>query len=318
MTGFLTAGIVRTALEVGLIYGLVALSLFISFSILNICDLSTDGCYTLGCAASAVVTIAGHPFLGIFAAMAAGVCSGFVTALLQTEFGVESILAGIIVNTGLYTINLAVMGFSSNVSIFGTDTMFSLWKGLSDAKAWTDWSTLILLLLVVGIGIFVIHWFLGTTLGLSIRATGDSPAMVRASSINPSFTITVGLCVSNAFTGLAGALIGQYNKTCDINLGTGMVTVALASLVIGESLSGKRGMMKRLIFVVLGSCLYRFVISIALRLNVPTEAFKLVSAVIVAIAIAAPRAKELISFRVKQREEIRLRQEMKRGGSRNV
>ncbi|MDY6308248.1 MAG: ABC transporter permease [Oribacterium sp.] len=318
MTGFLTAGIVRTALEVGLIYGLVALSLFISFSILNICDLSTDGCYTLGCAASAVVTIAGHPFLGIFAAMAAGVCSGFVTALLQTKFGVESILAGIIVNTGLYTINLAVMGFSSNVSIFGTDTMFSLWKGLSDAKAWTDWSTLILLLLVVGIGIFVIHWFLGTTLGLSIRATGDSPAMVRASSINPSFTITVGLCVSNAFTGLAGALIGQYNKTCDINLGTGMVTVALASLVIGESLSGKRGMMKRLIFVVLGSCLYRFVISIALRLNVPTEAFKLVSAVIVAIAIAAPRAKELISFRVKQREEIRLRQEMKRGGSRNV
>ena len=196
--------------------------------------------------------------------------------------------------------------------------MFSLWKGLSDAKAWTDWSTLILLLLVVGIGIFVIHWFLGTTLGLSIRATGDSPAMVRASSINPSFTITVGLCVSNAFTGLAGALIGQYNKTCDINLGTGMVTVALASLVIGESLSGKRGMMKRLIFVVLGSCLYRFVISIALRLNVPTEAFKLVSAVIVAIAIAAPRAKELISFRVRQREEIRLRQEMKRGGSRNV
>lgn len=318
MTGLLTAGIVRTALEVGLIYGLVALSLFISFSILNICDLSTDGCYTLGCAASAVVTIAGHPFLGIFAAMAAGVCSGFVTALLQTKFGVESILAGIIVNTGLYTINLAVMGFSSNVSIFGTDTMFSLWKGLSDAKAWTDWSTLILLLLVVGIGIFVIHWFLGTTLGLSIRATGDSPAMVRASSINPSFTITVGLCVSNAFTGLAGALIGQYNKTCDINLGTGMVTVALASLVIGESLSGKRGMMKRLIFVVLGSCLYRFVISIALRLNVPTEAFKLVSAVIVAIAIAAPRAKELISFRVKQREEIRLRQEMKRGGSRNV
>lgn len=291
MTGFLTAGIVRTALEVGLIYGLVALSLFISFSILNICDLSTDGCYTLGCAASAVVTIAGHPFLGIFAAMAAGVCSGFATALLQTKFGVESILAGIIVNTGLYTINLAVMGFSSNVSIFGTDTMFSLWKGLSDAKAWTDWSTLILLLLVVGIGIFVIHWFLGTTLGLSIRATGDSPAMVRASSINPSFTITVGLCVSNAFTGLAGALIGQYNKTCDINLGTGMVTVALASLVIGESLSGKRGMMKRLIFVVLGSCLYRFVISIALRLNVPTEAFKLVSAVIVAIAIAAPRAK---------------------------
>ena len=123
MTGFLTAGIIRTALEVGLVYSLVALSLFISYSILNICDLSTDGCYTLGCAVGAVVTIAGHPFLAIFAAMAAGICSGFVTAFLQTRLGVESILAGIIVNTGLYTVNLAVMGFSSNVSIFGTDTV---------------------------------------------------------------------------------------------------------------------------------------------------------------------------------------------------
>lgn len=300
MTGFLTAGIIRTALEVGLIYSLVALSLFISYSILNICDLSTDGCYTLGCAVGAIVTIAGHPILGLFLAMGAGILSGFITAFLQTRLGVESILAGIVVNTGLYTINLAVMGFSSNVSIFGTDTIFTLFKSLSGSAFWNDWSTLILLTLLILIVCLVIRWFLSTTLGLSIRATGDSPAMVRASSINPAFTITVGLCAANSLTGLAGSLIGQYNKTCDINLGTGMVTIALASLVIGETFATHKKMMFRIISVVFGSCLYRFIISLALRLNVPTEAFKLVSAVIVAIAIAAPRAKELLLFRKKQ------------------
>jgi len=313
LTGFLTAGIVRTALEVGLVYSLVALSLFISYSILNICDLSTDGCYTLGCAVGAMVTIAGHPFLAILAAMCAGVCSGYITALLQTRFGVESILAGIIVNTGLYTINLAVMGFSSNVSIFGTDTLFSLFKGLSDASFWKNWCNLILLTIIVLVVCFIIKWFLNTTLGLSIRATGDSPAMVRASSINPAFTITVGLCCSNALTGLAGCLIGQYNKTCDINLGTGMVTIALASLVIGETLCGRGKMIVRILGMVIGSCLYRFIISIALRLNVPTEAFKLVSAVIVAIAIAAPRAKQLIAFKHKQAVAMQERKAMKGG-----
>ena len=305
MGTFLTTQIIQTAVEVGLIYSLIALSLFISFSILDICDLSTDGCYTLGCAVGAIVTIAGHPFLAIPAAMAAGICSGFVTALLQTRFGVQSILAGIIVNTGLYTINLAVMGFSSNVSIFGRDTIFSLFKGLSQNPFWQSWSRLILLAVILLLVCLLINWFLSTRLGLSIRATGDSPAMVRASSINPAFTITVGLCFSNALTGLAGCLIGQYNKTCDINLGSGMVTIALASLIIGQTLCGRGPMIVRIFGVILGSVLYRFIISIALRLNVPTEAFKLVSAVIVAIAIAAPEARRLIAFQVKKRAAMR-------------
>lgn len=312
MTGFLTAGIIRTALEVGLIYSLVALSLFISFSILDICDLSTDGCYTLGCAAGAVVTIAGHPLLGILAAMAAGIGSGFLTALLQTRFGVASILAGIIVNTGLYTVNLAVMGFSSNLSIFGTDTIFSLFKGLNESAFWADWSTLLLLAALLLLVCAGLRWFLSTRLGLSIRATGDSPAMVRASSINPAFTITVGLCLSNALTGLAGALIGQYNKSADINLGTGMVTIALASLVIGETLFGRGRMSVRILSMVLGSCLYRFIMAIALRLRVPTESFKLVSALIVALAIAAPAAKRMLQAEYKKRKSI---MERKRGGS---
>lgn len=295
---FITPAILQTALEVGLIYSLVALSLYLSFSILNLCDLSTDGCYTLGCAVGAMVTIAGHPVLALFAAMAAGVCSGFVTAFLQTRLGVESILAGIIVNTGLYTINLMVMGLSSNVSIFGVDTVFSLMKGLSGSAFWITWHKLILIAGIVVVMCVAMGIFLHTRLGLSIRATGDNPAMVKSSSINPAFMITVGLCVANACTGLAGCLIGQYNKSCDINLGAGMVTIALASLVIGETLFGRRGSVKKgILGVLVGSCLYRLIVALALRMNVPTEAFKLVSAVIVAVAIAVPKLKEYVALK---------------------
>lgn len=210
---------------------------------------------------------------------------------MQTRLGVESILAGIISNTGLYTINLAVMGFSSNVSITGVDTVFSLFKGLVGGQ----WSRLILLALIAAVIVLVLIRFFGTSLGLSIRATGDSLDMVSASSINPKATITIGLCLANALTALSGCLIGEYNKFCDINLGTGMVTIALASLIIGEVFAGRRGSVgKRVVCVVLGSIVYRFIIALALRLNISAEYFKLVSAVIVAVAIAAPNMKDYV------------------------
>ena len=299
--------IVQTALDNGLIFGLVALSLFISFSILDICDLSTDGCYMLGAAVGVSVTIAGHPLLALPAAMLAGVCSGFVTATLQTLFKVPSILAGIIVNTGLYTVNLLVMSMKTSLNVVGTDTVFTLVRGISENEMWYDWSRSLFLILLVGLICVFLHWFLGTRLGLSIRATGDSIAMVRASSINPAFTITVGMCLSNSLTALAGCLYGQYNKNAEINMGTGMVTIALASLIIGQTLFGRVGMMKRILGVVAGSIIYRFIIALALRLNVPTQAFKLVSAVIVAIAIAAPAAKQLILEQQKKSAAIRKR-----------
>lgn len=296
MSSIFTLSILQSALELGCIYALVALALFISFSILNIADLSTDGCFTLGCAVGAMVTLAGHPFLALFAAMGAGVCSGFITAFLQTRMGVPSILAGIIVNTGLYTVNIAVMGFSSNVNLFACDTVFSLAKDKIAAPWYDSWYKLLIVLAIVLIIGILLSLFLNTRLGLSIRATGDNEHMVRASSINPLFMITVGLCVANALTALSGAILGQYQKSCDINLGTGMVTIALASLIIGETLVGKGSMFKKVAGVVLGSCLYRFIVALALRLNVPAEALKLVSAIIVAIAISFPYLKEKAVF----------------------
>ncbi len=292
MGSIITLSIVQSALELGFIYALVALALFVSFSILNIADLSTDGCFTLGCAVCATVTLAGHPVLGLVAAMAAGAVSGFITAFLQTRMGIQSILAGIIVNTGLYTVNIAVMGFASNMNLFACDTVFSWAK---EAIGGTWYKLIVAAVVVLLVGIFL-AWFLNTRLGLSIRATGDNPDMVRASSINTGLMITIGLCVANALTGLSGGLLAQYQKSCDINLGTGMVTIALASLIIGESILGRGGMPKRVLGVVLGSCLYRFVVAIAMRLNVPAECLKLVSALIVAFAIALPYLKKQAAF----------------------
>ncbi len=296
MSTIFSLSILQSALELGCIYALVALALFLSFSFLNIADLSTDGCFTLGCAVGAMVTLSGHPVLALFAAMGAGVCSGFVTAFLQTRMGVPSILAGIIVNTGLYTVNIAVMGFSSNVNLFACDTVFSLAKEKLPYGWYEDWYKLLITLAIVMVIGVILSLFLNTRLGLSIRATGDNEHMVRASSINPLFMITVGLCVANALTALSGAILGQYQKSCDINLGTGMVTIALASLIIGETLVGKGSMFKKITGVILGSCLYRFIVALALRLNVPAEALKLVSAVIVAIAISFPYLREKSAF----------------------
>ena len=290
-----TLSTAQTAMELGCIYALVALALFLSYSILNIADLSTDSCFTLGCAVCCQVTLLGHPILALFAAMLAGVLSGYITAFLQTRLGVESILAGIIVNTGLYTVNLAVMGFSSTLSIFRCDNIFSMAKSALGGVL-GSWYKLVVALVIVLAVAALLALFLKTRLGLSIRATGDSPDMIKASSVNPAFTITVGLCISGSLTALSGAVLAQYQKSCDINLGTGMVTIALASLIIGETLVGKGGMFRRALGAVIGSCLYRLFVAVALRLNVPAECMKLVSALIVAVAIASPALKRYAAF----------------------
>ncbi|MCI9469062.1 MAG: ABC transporter permease [Oscillospiraceae bacterium] len=310
MGSIITLGTMQTAVELGLIYSLVALALFLSYSMLNVCDLSTDGCFTLGCAVGATVMLAGHPFLAIFAAMGAGAISGFITAQLQTRFGIESILAGIIVNTGLYTINIFAMGNRAQVSVNSVETVFTKMKALLDGTPLADYHKLIVgLLFVMAVAILLVL-FLRTRLGLSVRATGDNVDMVRASSINPTRTITVGLCLANAITGMAGCLLTGLQKSCDINSNTGMVTIALASLIIGETLCrGKGGIGKRVVFVVIGSCLYRIIVGIAMRMNMPAVALKLVSAVIVAVAIAMPHMKQSVSNYRKNRAAMRITDE---------
>ena len=286
--------ITQTALELGFLYALVAMALFLSYRILDIADLTTDGCFVLGAAVSVTMAAAGHPILAIPAAMLAGACAGFITAFLQTRLGVPSILAGIVTNTGLYTINLMAMGWKSNQSLLGVDTIFTL---LRDAGIGGQFYELLLAAVVTVLAGVVLRLFLGTRLGLSIRATGDNRDMVRSSSVNPTFTVTVGLCIANALTALSGAMVGQYQKTVDINSGTGIVVIGLACLIIGETVLGRRSVTKGIIAVILGSVIYRFIYAVVFYTKiVPVECLKLLTAVIVGLAIAAPTLKKWIGF----------------------
>ena len=297
--------ITQTALELGFQYALVAMALFLSYRVLDIADLTTDGCFILGCAVSVSLTAAGHPFLAIPAAMLAGACAGFVTAFLQTKLGVPSILAGIVTNTGLYTVNLMAMGWKANQSLLRQDTIFTLFRDTGIGGSWNA------ILLSAGItvlaGVLLVA-FLGTRLGLSIRATGDNRDMVRASSINPTFTITIGLCIANALTGLSGAVVGQAQKTADINAGTGVVVIGLACLIIGETIVGRGAMFRGAIAVIVGSILYRFIYAIVLYTKVvPIDCLKLVTAIVVGLAIAAPTLKSWAAFQSRKRKALAAR-----------
>ncbi len=290
LTALLAVG--QTALELGLICSLTVLALFLSYSMLNVCDLSTDGCFTLGAAVGAVVAAAGHPLLSIPAAMLAGVASGFVTALLQTKLGIDSLLAGIIVNTGLYSVNVAVMSGSALVNLNKKDTIFTMVKDLLAGTPLAGQQNTVVAAAAVLLTVGFLTLFLNTRLGLAIRATGNNPDMVRSSSINPVFTTIVGLCVANAFTGLSGCLMAQSQKQAEINIGSGMVTIALASLLIGGTLMGRGGIFTRAVGMVLGAFIFRLVYAVALQMDMPAFMLKLVSSVIVALAIALPYLKQ--------------------------
>ena len=281
-------GLIQTALELGLISSLTVLALFLSYSMLGVCDLSTDGCFTLGATVGAAIAIAGHPYLSIPAAM----LSGLVTAVLQTKMGVNSLLSGIIVNTALYSVNIAVMGGSSVLNMNKTPSVFSDMKDLLAGSSLSGEYKLAVAVIAVVLVCVFLGFFLKTRLGLAIRATGNNPDMVRSSSINPAFTTIIGLCISNALTALSGCLLAQSQKSVNIDIGSGMVTVALASLLIGHVFLGRRKLPLRIFGMVLGAFVFRLVYTIALRFDMPAFMLKFVSAVVVVAAISIPYLKE--------------------------
>ena len=294
--------IIKTALQLGCVYSFVALALFISYRILNIADLTTDGSFVLGMAVSVSVTAMNHPILGVLLGMLAGSLAGLVTAMLQTKLGVPSILAGIICNTGLYTINLMVMGWSSNLSLLKSNTIFTLFKQIGIGGAY---NAIILVSIITILMMLLIKWFLSTKLGLSIRATGDNEKMTAASSINPNLTILIGLMISNALTGLSGALVGQLQKSADINAGTGIVTIGLATLIIGEALiQGRKSISRNILACLIGNIVYRLIYAFILQTHIiPIECLKLMTAFVVTIAIAIPYIKSDLELKNKIRRK---------------
>jgi len=285
--------LIETAVELGLISSLTVLALFLSYAMLNICDLSTDGCFTLGAAAGAVVAISGHPYLSILAALLVGCASGFITAFLQTKMGIDSLLSGIIVNTALFSINIAIMGNSSLLNMNKTVTVFTLLKDALSESLLAGKQTLIMAFIAVALVLIFLNVFLRTRLGIAIRATGNNPAMVKSSSINPTIMITIGLCLSGAFCALSGCLLAQSQKSVNIDIGQGMLTISLASLLIGNIFSSSASSIRvRSICAVIGTIIFRLVYTFALRLNMPAYMLKLVSSIIVIIAIAGPYLKK--------------------------
>ena len=286
--------ILLTNTEQGLIYSLVALGLYISYRTLDIADLTTDGSFTLGIACSAILTSLGHPVLGLAAALIAGALAGGVTAVLQTKLGVQPILAGIITMTGLYSINLMIMG-KSNLTLLRVDTLFRWADGLM------PYGTLVLALVFAVVCAVLLVLFLRTQLGLSLRATGTTviwwPRRPSIRRLPP-----VGLCIANALIAVSGGLLAQQQGYGDLTLGTGMVVIGLASLVIGEVLVGRGGIVRGVVGALIGSIIYRVLTGIALTSNLGASNLKLVSAVIVAAAISWPAVRDKILFYKKRKE----------------
>lgn len=284
------------SLQLGLLYGILAIGIYISFRILNVPDLTTEGSFTFGLATSAMCAIGGHYILGIFLSIAAGALAGIVTGILQTKCRIHPILSGIITMSGLYTVNLAVMKNAVNVSLIGKDEIFTVISAALENMS-RDAVRCIVSFIFAAVVCLIMIWFFKTHIGLCIRATGDNEAMVSSSSINVDATKIISLAISNGCVGLSGGLLAQYQGFADINSSVGILVVGLASVIIGEVVMGRRGVTIGIISAVIGSIIYRYIIALATASHIfPAFALKLVSAVIVAVALSIPAIKQGIAL----------------------
>ena len=290
-------GIYITILEQGLIYGILALGVYITYKILDFPDLTVDGSFTLGAAVAVVATLAGHPVLGLLLAALAGAAAGFVTALLQTRMKIQPILAGIITMTALYSINLMVMDNKANLPLAQGESIYHNLPGM-----------LLSGLAAIGVAA-VLVLFLQTPAGLAVRATGDNEAMVRSSSINADRMKMAGLSIANACVALSGALIAHYNCYAEVRMGIGMVVIGLASLIVGEIAVGllvrRATILSGAVAAIVGSVLYRLIIAQALEWNFSSSSLKLITAIIVAMAMSVPAVKESLRLAKQRRAGMR-------------
>ena len=277
----------------GLLWSILALGVFLTYRVLDIADLTVEGSYPLG-AAVAISYIAGggSPIVAILLAFAAAAIAGAVTGLLHTKLQIPALLAGILTMIGLYSINLRVMGGKSNISILRMDNVYTFFENFGLDK---NMSILVCGLVFVVVIIAFLYWFFGTEIGAAIRATGSNKQMIRAQGINTDITTIICLMLGNGLIGIAGALIGQSQSFADAGMGTGTIVIGLASIIIGEVLFGTRNFMNWLLAIVGGSIAYRFVVAIVLQLGFNQNDMKLLTAIIVALALAMPLIKAKIS-----------------------
>ncbi len=316
-----TLSLLVSALSQGMIYAPMALGVFVAFRILNTPDLTIDGSFVAGMCVCAVVAIAGHPYAALACGLLAGALAGLVTGLLQTKLEINPILSGILTMTGLYTVNFMLLGGQSNLYLqrtelnsAGTETQVAsetLYKSFrsfmaaltGDRKFNSNLSALIVTALIVVVTVILLAVFFRTRTGIAIRATGDNEEMVRSSSINADRSRVLGIMISNALVAFSGALLCEQQRYADLNFGSGMLVVGLASVIIGQVFFGNRGVTLGIISAVAGSLVYRVILQVAYKVDMPSYAVKLLSAIIVVIALTIPRLRRLAAQRRADREE---------------
>ena len=314
-------GLLVSALSQGMIYAPMALGVFVAFRVLNTPDLTIDGSFVTGMCVCAVVAISGHPYLALLCGLLAGALAGLVTGLLQTKLEINPILSGILTMTGLYTVNFMLLGGQSNLYLQRTElnsagaetqvaseTLYKAFRsfmaGLTGNRKFDgNLSALIVTALIVAVAVAALAVFFRTRTGIAIRATGDNEEMVRSSSINADRSRVLGIMLANALVAFSGALLCQQQRYADLNFGPGRLVVGLASVIIGQVFFGNRGVTLGILSAVAGSLVYRVILQVAYKVDMPSYAVKLLSAVIVVIALTIPRLRRLAAQRRADREE---------------
>lgn len=276
------------AIELGLLYAMMALGVYLTFRILEFADLTVDGSFTTGAAIAAVAIVGGvNPWLAVLFAFLGGMVAGTVTGLLNTKGNIDGLLAGILTQIGLYSINLRIMG-TANISLLREPTLMS---GLKDAELLGTWWAVGIFLFLALLVLAAVIWFLHTNVGLAMRATGDNPEMISSFGASIDGMKILGLALSNGMVAVSGALVAQYQGYADIGMGIGMIVAGLASVIIGQAIFGRLTILRAATAVVVGAVLYRLVIYAALLVGLDPNDMKLVSAVIVVLALLIPQIK---------------------------
>ena len=275
------------AISQGILWGVMALGVYTTYRILNISDLTVDGSFATGGCVAAVCLVNGlNPFVSLLVALVAGLIAGAITGFLHTRCEIPAILAGILTQLGLYSINLRIMG-RSNTPLLKVDTLFSKGKELLNLPS--QYVAIIIGVVLIVLLVACMYWFYGTEIGSAIRATGNNERMVESLGVNTKTTKMLGFMIANGLVALSGALVTQSQGYADVKQGTGAIVIGLASIIIGEVVCGKRrNFMVRLSTIVVGSILYRVVVAIVLQMGLSTDDLKLLTAVLVAIALTVP------------------------------
>jgi putative ABC transport system permease protein len=277
--------IIQSAVSQGILWGIMALGVYITFRVLNFADLTVDGSFTLGGALSALMVLNGvNPLLAILAATIGGMLAGLCTGFLNTKLHIPGLLASILTQIALYSINLRVMG-SPNISLLRIETLFTRVQALGFPDRWV---TLLLAFLFTVVVVALMYWFFGTEIGSAIRATGDNPRMIRALGVHTDTTTILALALGNGLVALSGGLIAQQQGYGDIGMGTGAIVIGLAAIIIGEVLFLKSTFYLRLTGVIVGAVVYRIVIALVLRAGLSSTDMKLFTAILVALALYLP------------------------------